>query len=73
MKKKNSWFKNKKKMFAFLLFFVIFFLSLDFWGWGNNSPFFLGLPIWIYYIIIVTLLTSVYYYFIAKNTWSDKK
>jgi len=73
MKKKISWFKNKKNIFAFLIFFTIFILSLDFWQWTDNHPFFLGLPLWIYYLIIITLLTSVYYFFITKNIWSDKK
>jgi len=73
MKKKHSWLKDQKKILASLICVILFLLSLDYWGWEKSEPLFLGLPIWIYYLFILTLLTSVLFYFITKNIWIEKK
>jgi len=73
MNKKQSWFKDKIKIFYFLAFIILFLLSLDFWGWGQSKPLILGLPFWIYYLLFLTLVTSGFFYLIAKNIWRDEK
>jgi len=64
----------KKNNFLTIIFIVIIFiLSLDFWGWYQSKPMFLGLPIWVYYIIFLTLLLSIFYYIFSKNIWRKDK
>jgi len=70
---KLSWFKDRLKILYFLIFIVLFLLSLDFWGWEKTNPLILGLPFWIYYLLILTLLTSLFFYLVAKNIWKDDK
>lgn len=68
-----SWLKKKKnKILTLLIFLVFFLLSLDFWGWNNSNPRFLGLPIWIFYFIILTFMLSIFYYIISKNIWEER-
>ncbi|UCB59220.1 MAG: DUF3311 domain-containing protein [Thermoplasmatales archaeon] len=66
-----SWLLNKKNAFAYLLFIVLFILSLDFWGWGQSKPLLLGMPLWVYYILILTLITSFIFYLFIKVYWRD--
>jgi len=65
------WFPNKKNAVVYLLFIVLFLASLDFWGWGQYRPLILGMPFWVYYLIIITLLTSVAFYLFSKHFWRD--
>jgi hypothetical protein len=71
--KSPFWFPKKDNAIVYLVFIVIFLLSLDFWGWGQSKPMFLGMPLWVYYLIIITLLTSVAFYILAKYYWRDSK
>jgi len=73
MSRKIPWFKDIVKIFYFYIFIILFALSLDFWGWGRSEPLILGLPLWVYYLLFLTLLTSGFFYFIAKNVWRDGK
>jgi hypothetical protein len=65
------WLPNKKNAFTYLLFIVLFILSLDFWGWGQSKPLLLGMPLWVYYILILTLITSFIFYLFIKVYWRD--
>jgi len=63
----------KNYVWCFIVFLALFVLSLDFWGWNSASPMFLGLPIWVYYLLFLTLSLSVFFYIIAKNVWRDEQ
>jgi len=72
MKKYPFWFPNKDNIFGYILFIGLFLLSLDFWGWRQYNPLILGLPFWVYYLLIITLLTSVSFYLFSIRFWRDK-
>ena len=71
MRKLPFWFPKKENIFVYIVFIVIFLLSLDFWGWEQYKPLILGMPLWVYYLLILTLLTSVAFYLFSKSYWSD--
>ena len=71
LKKLPFWFPKKENIIVYIVFIVIFLLSLDFWGWGQYKPLILGMPLWVYYLLILTLLTSVAFYLFSKSFWSD--
>jgi hypothetical protein len=71
MKNLPSWFPNKKNIFWYILFVVLFLLSMDFWGWNQSKPFILGLPIWVIYLFILTIATSFAFYLFSKAFWED--
>lgn len=67
--------KQKNILVGFFVFLTLFILSLDFWGWGqpvSAESLFLGLPIWIYYLLFLTIATSIFFYILAKNVWRGK-
>jgi hypothetical protein len=66
------WFPKKDNFVWYILFIFLFLLSLDFWGWNQEKPMVLGLPIWIYYLIILTLLTSGVFFIFTKFYWSKE-
>jgi len=68
--------KQKNSILGFLVLVILFALSLDFWGWGtpkSADSLVFGLPIWIYYLLCLTLLTSVFFYILSVNIWSDEE
>ena len=68
--------KQKISVLGFTVFLALFILSMDLWEWGQPNSIdslILGLPIWIYYLIFLTLATSVFFYIISKNIWRDEK
>ena len=67
------WFPKKDNVFWYFLFILLFLFSLDFWGWGQSKPLILGLPLWVYYLLILTLLTSLAFYVFAKYFWREDK
>lgn len=67
------WFPKKKNAFWYSIFILLFLFSLDFWGWEKSKPLFLGLPLWVYYMIIITLLTSGVFYVFSKFYWRTDK
>lgn len=67
------WFPKKSNVIWYLLFIVIFLLSLDFWGWEQSKPMILGLPLWVFYLFFLTLLTSLAFYLFAKYNWRGDK
>ncbi len=69
--KQISWLKDKKRLISFLIFIILFVLSLDFWGWNQSNPKMLGLPIWVYYLILITVSLTLFFYILAKNIWRD--
>jgi hypothetical protein len=71
LKKLPFWFPNRKNAIWYILFILLFLLSLDFWGWNQSKPLILGLPIWMYYLLILTLLTSLAFYLFTKLYWRD--
>jgi len=67
--------KQKTAILVFIAFISLFILSMDFWGWRQPTSaesLILGLPLWIYYLLFLTLATSVFFYIIAKNIWRDE-
>jgi hypothetical protein len=67
------WFPKKENAFWYLVFILLFSFSLDFWGWNKSRPVIFGLPLWIYYFLILTLLTSVVFYIFSKYFWRIKQ
>jgi hypothetical protein len=67
------WFPKKDNALWYLFFILLFLLSLDFWNWGQSKPLILGLPFWVYYLIILTLLTSLVFYAFSKFYWRNDK
>lgn len=65
------WMPNKKNYIWYLLFILIFILSLDYWQWNVHNPLFFGLPIWVIYFFTLTILTSFTFYIFSKYYWSD--
>jgi SSS family solute:Na+ symporter len=43
---------------AFLAFAGIFVLAMDFWAWGAVQPLVAGLPLWIAYFVLLSLLQT---------------
>jgi hypothetical protein len=72
MKKIPFWLPKKNNAIWYVIFFLIFLSSQDYWQWNNNNPLIFGLPIWVIYILILTILTSFAYYIFTKFYWSDK-
>ena len=73
MKNLPFWFPKKSNVLWYLIFIFLFFASLDFWAWNKNDPMILGLPFWMYYLLILTLFASVIFYLFSKYHWRDKK
>ena len=71
LKKLPFWFPKKDNAIVYILFIALFLLSLDFWGWGQYKPLILGMPLWVYYLLFLTLLTSVAFYLFSKTYWRD--
>ena len=68
--------EHRNIILSFLVFVILFILSLDFWGWGepkSAGSLVFGLPIWICYIVCLTLLTSVFFYILSFNIWGEEK
>ena len=52
----------------FWLFFGIFLLAMDFWAWGKVEPVFFGIPLWVgYFVILSVLQTIIMIYLINKK------
>ena len=52
------------------LFVVLTILSLDYWWWGAATrlgP--TGLPIWIFYFVLLQLVLAACVYFFSKHYW----
>ncbi len=43
----------------FLMSAVIFALAMDFWAWGEAVPLYLGVPAWVFYFILLSILQTV--------------
>ena len=71
MKNLPFWFTKKNNIFWYILFILLFLLSLDFWGWRQYEPMIFGLPFWVYYFLILTLITSLAFYLFCKNYWRE--
>ncbi len=62
-------FKIKKSSISWLiLFLVIFILANDFWNWGKKEiSLFIGLPVWVWYFIIMGIILTVTYSIFIKK------
>jgi len=69
--KKTFWFPNKDNALIYLVFVGLFLLSLDFWGWGQANPLFLGLPLWVYYLLFLSLSVSLAFLIFSKYFWEE--
>lgn len=67
------WFPNKKNVVWYLLFSLVFVLSMDFWGWNKSKPFIFGLPFWVVYFLLITLVVSVIFYLFARFYWGESQ
>jgi len=67
------WFPKKDNFVWYLLLIIFFLLSLDFWSWGVSEPLFLGLPVWMWYLLILTLSLSGIFYMFTRFFWKEDK
>ena len=65
------WLPKKTNVIWYLIFIGLFLLSLDFWWWGQTTPLIFGLPFWVVYLLILTLITSLAFYLFSKYYWRD--
>ena len=64
--------KRKKKQIVWMLIFVILFIcSIDIWNWSKIDPLFLGLPFWIIYHIVLTVIAGIMFYLFTVHVWRD--
>jgi hypothetical protein len=63
------WFPKKENAFWYFLFIIIFIFSNDLWGWNHANPMLFGLPVWVIYLLILTILTSIAFYIFSKVFW----
>jgi len=72
---KNKLFSllNKNNVIPSMVFIILFILSLDFWGWNQATPLLLGLPLWVYYLFILTISLSFAYLVLSKYYWREKQ
>lgn len=53
----------------FWILTALFFLAMDFWAWGRTCGLILGLPVWIYYFIILSALqTAAMYFWVRRDS-----
>jgi hypothetical protein len=71
MKNHPFWFPKKNNVIWYIFFIGLFLLSMDFWGWNQSKPLIFGLPLWIVYLLILTLSTSIIFYLFSKTYWED--
>ena len=43
----------------FYFFSAIFILAMDFWAWGKVQPVVWGIPVWIFYFVILSAIQSI--------------
>jgi SSS family solute:Na+ symporter len=49
------------------IFIVFFVLGIDFWAWGRRPMFLAGLPLWVWYFVVLgVLLTVAYRLFLSR-------
>ena len=65
------WLPKKNNLVWYLLFIGLFLLSLDFWNWGVSTPLFLGLPVWMWYLSVLTLFLSGAFYLFTRFFWRE--
>ena len=41
------------------LFVGVFILGMDFWAWNHATPMLLGIPVWIFYFVLLSALQTV--------------
>jgi hypothetical protein len=71
MKNLPFWLPNKNNVVWYILIIGLFLLSMDFWGWNQSHPLIFGLPIWVVYLFILTLATSIVFYLFSNTFWED--
>ena len=65
------WFPNKKNIVWYLIFVLLFVLSMDFWAWDKTKPLVFGLPFWVFYYVFITLLVSFVFFLFVRFYWRD--
>jgi len=72
---KNKLFSllNKNNVIPSMVFIILFILSLDFWGWNQGTPLLFGLPLWVYYLFILTTSLSFAYLILSKYYWGENQ
>jgi hypothetical protein len=67
----SPWKQHKNQLLLGFLLVLFLICSLDFWNWKNNLLGFFGFPLWIWYLLILTVLLSFIYYIIIVFFWRD--
>lgn len=64
----------RKPLIWFVLFFVLFALSQDFWNWdGTTALSFFHIPTSIYKLIILQFILAVLIFLFSKTYWKEKE
>ncbi|MDH7517031.1 MAG: hypothetical protein QHH19_01610 [Candidatus Thermoplasmatota archaeon] len=72
MKSLPFWLPTKKNFVWYFLFIGLFLLSLDFWAWNTSKPLILGLPFWVWYLLVLTLSLSLMFYVFTRFYWREE-
>ena len=51
------WSSTSRKWWV--AFGVLFLASYDFWEWDASSPFLFGLPVWVWYFVLLSVVQTV--------------
>jgi hypothetical protein len=54
-----------------LIFAVIFMLGMDFWAWEAARPTMLGLPIWLFYFVLLSVLQTCAMIWLIRSATID--
>ena len=68
----GSLVQRKKQIVWILIFIILFVCALDIWNWGKTYPLFLGLPFWIVYHIVLTVIVGIIFYLFTLYVWRQE-
>jgi hypothetical protein len=50
---------------------VLAALSIDIWAWNEAEPFVFFLPLWVWYVMLLTLSFAAAFYLFSRCEWGD--
>jgi len=61
----------KNRWLWWLLFGALALLSMDFWNWEKEGPIIIFLPLWVWYVMVLTLVYALAFALFAKYEWRE--
>lgn len=53
-------------------FGIIFILAMDFYRWGKVGTFFVGLPLWVWFFVLLSVIQTVLMYFWFRDSFREE-